>query len=177
MGASRRERRLPTGNVKGAADGRADAALKRITWQTDLSRAVAEANLVIESIPENLELKRDTYRKIGPLAPAKTIFATNTSTLLPSDLTESTGRPDRFLSLHFSNPIRIHNTAEVMGTRETDPDVYRTIVGFASDTVYNIHAAGDEAHQRLARFLKENYIDKGKLGADVGQGFYSYPSK
>ena len=91
--------------IKGAAEGRADAALKRITLQTDLGRAVAEADLVIEAIPENVELKRDIYRKIGHLAPQKTIFATNTSTLLPSDLMESTGRPERFLALHFANQI------------------------------------------------------------------------
>ena len=121
------------GQIKGAAEGKADAALKRITLQTDLGRAVAEADLVIEAIPENVELKRDIYRKIGHLAPQKTIFATNTSTLLPSDLMESTGRPERFLALHFANQIWIHNTAEVMGTSKTDPDVYRTIVDFASE--------------------------------------------
>ena len=117
--------------VKGAAEGKADATLKRITLQTDLGRAVAKVDLVIEAIPENLELKRDIYRKIGNLAPAKTIFATNTSTLLPSDLMKSTGRPERFLALHFANQIWVQNTAEVMGTTKTDPDVYRTIVAFA----------------------------------------------
>lgn len=229
--------------VKGAADAKADAAVKRITWQTDLARAVADADLVIESIPENIELKRDTFRKIGHLAPAKTIFATNTSTLLPSALMESTGRPERFLALHFANRIWSHNTAEVMGTARTDPGVYETIVAFASEigmvpialkkehpgyvlnsllgpllenalgllvdgvaepetvdttwrigtgaprgpfeiidmvgltTVYNIEAAGDERQQRLARFLEENYIDKGKLGVDSGEGFYRYPAE
>ena len=118
--------------VKGAVDGKADAALKRITLQMDVGRAVANADLVIEAVPENLELKRDIYRKIGKAAPAKTIFATNTSTLLPSDLMESTGRPERFLALHFANQIWIQNTAEVMGTPKTDLDVYRTIVAFAS---------------------------------------------
>ena len=227
--------------VKGAAGGKADAALKRITLQMDLGRAVAAADLVIEAVPENLELKREIYRKIGQLAPAKTIFATNTSTLLPSDLMESTGRPERFLASHFANQIWIQNTAEVMGTPKTDPDVYRAIVAFASaidmvpielkkehpryvlnslltpflddalgllvdgvaepetvdntwriatrsslgpfqildmvglNTVYNIDAAGNDEQRRLARFLKENYIDKGKLGVDSGEGFYRYP--
>ena len=229
--------------VVGAADGKADAALRRITLQSDLGRAVAGADLVIEAIPENLDLKRETYRKIGTLAPAKTIFATNTSTLLPSDLMESTGRPDRFLALHFANRIWTYNTAEVMGTGKTDPNVYRAIVDFASrigmvpielkkehpgyilnsllvplldaalgllangvaepdmvdktwristgaphgpfqildsvglNTAYNITAAGNEEQRNLARFLKENYIDKGKLGVASGEGFYRYPAK
>jgi len=230
--------------VKGAADGKADAALVRISYETDLGRAVADADLVIEAIPENIELKKDTYSKIGALAPAKTIFVTNTSSLLPSDFMESTGRPERFLALHFANQIWIRNTAEVMGTSKTDPDIYRTIVAFSSEigmvpielkkehpryilnsllspftenairlladgiaepeavdkvwrlatgapagplqildmvgltTKYSILLSGGTEDQlRLAQFLKENYIDKGKLGAASGEGFYRYPKK
>jgi 3-hydroxyacyl-CoA dehydrogenase len=208
----------------------------------DLGLAVAQADLVIEAVPEKIELKQDIYSRIGKLAPAKAIFATNTSTLLPSDLMEYTGRPDRFLALHFANQIWIRNTAEVMGTGKTDPKVYRTVVEFASAigmvpielkkehpryllnsllspwlenalelvvdgvaepetvdktwriatgaptgpfqildivglrTVYNIGAAGNDRQQRQARFLKKKYIEKGKLGLESGQGFYSYTS-
>jgi 3-hydroxybutyryl-CoA dehydrogenase len=228
--------------VKGASIDKTDAALKRITYQMDLGLAVAQADLVIEAIPEKIELKQDIYSRIGKLAPAKAIFATNTSTLLPSDLMGYTGRPDRFLALHFANQIWIRNTAEVMGTVKTDPKVYRTVVEFASAigmvpielkkehpkyllnsllspwlenaldlvvdgvaepetvdktwriatgaptgpfqildivglrTAYNIAAAGNARQQRRARFLKKNYIDKGKLGLETGQGFYSYTS-
>src|ERR1041384_3442682 len=118
--------------VKGASIDKTDAALKRITYQMDLGLAVAQADLVIEAVPEKIELKQDIYSRIGKLAPAKAIFATNTSTLLPSDLMEYTGRPDRFLALHFANQIWIRNTAEVMGTGKTDPKVYRMVVEFAS---------------------------------------------
>jgi len=228
--------------LKGASSDKTDAALKRITYQMDLRLAVAQADLVIEAVPEKIELKRDIYSRIGKLAPAKAIFATNTSTLLPSDLMAYTDRPDRFLALHFANQIWIHNTAEVMGTVNTDPKVYRTVVEFAFAigmvpielkkehpkyllnsllspwlehaldlvvdgiaepetvdktwriatgaptgpfqildivglrTVYNIAAAGNDRQQRHAQFLKKNYIDKGKLGLESGQGFYSYTS-
>lgn len=228
--------------VKGASIDKTDAALKRITYQMDLGLTVAQADLVIEAVPEKIELKQDIYSRIGKLAPAKAIFATNTSTLLPSDLMEYTGRPDRFLALHFANQIWIRNTAEVMGTGKTDPKVYRTVVEFASAigmvpielkkehpryllnsllspwlenalelvvdgvaepetvdktwriatgaptgpfqildivglrTVCNIGAAGNDRQQRQARFLKKKYIDKGKLGLESGQGFYSYTS-
>ena len=122
-----------TTDVAGGADGRAEQALSNITSSSDLAAAVHDADLVIEAIPENLEIKEDTYTRLGALAPAKTIFATNSSTLLPSDLMAFTGRPDRFLALHFANHVWVHNTAEVMGTALTDPAVYATVSEFAGD--------------------------------------------
>jgi len=123
--------RYEADSVDGAADGGANAAIGRIRLTSDLVDAVAAADLVIEAVPENLELKQGIYRTIGEAAPASTVFATNSSTLLPSALAESTGRADRFLALHFANEIWSHNTAEVMGTETTDPEVYATVVEFA----------------------------------------------
>ncbi len=117
--------------VPGAADGAARRALESIRCSADLGDAVKDADLVIEAVPESLELKRATYAKLAEAAPAKTIFATNSSTLLPSALADATGRPDRFLALHFANHVWVNNTAEIMGTTSTDPEVYRTVVGFA----------------------------------------------
>ncbi|MCD5346058.1 3-hydroxyacyl-CoA dehydrogenase [Agromyces sp. H3Y2-19a] len=117
--------------VDGAADGRAQAALSRITLSADLGEAVANADLVIEAVPESIDIKRSTYEKLAAVAPERTIFATNSSTLLPSAIADATGRPDRFLALHFANRIWAHNTAEIMGTPATDPAVYRTVVEFA----------------------------------------------
>lgn len=120
-------------SVAGASNGKAERALDNITYSSDLGEAVIDADLVIEAIPEILDLKRATYAALSGLAPSKTIFATNSSTLLPSDLMESTGRPDRFLALHFANELWIHNTAEIMGTAKTDPAVYASVVEFARD--------------------------------------------
>ncbi|RIJ71382.1 3-hydroxyacyl-CoA dehydrogenase [Nakamurella silvestris] len=120
-------------NVAGAADGKAEAALTRIRLTSDLADAVKDADLVIEAIPENLDIKRDTYQKLAAVSPAHTIFATNSSTLLPSDLKEFTGRPAKFLALHFANHVWVNNTAEVMGTESTDPAVYRAVVEFAGN--------------------------------------------
>ena len=117
--------------VDGAADGKAHDALSRIRYSSDLAVAAAHADLIIEAIPEKLEIKRDTYEKLATLAPAKTIFATNSSTLLPSDLKAFTGRPEKFLALHFANHVWVNNTAEVMGTVDTDPAVFRAVVEFA----------------------------------------------
>ena len=110
--------------VAGADGDKLHAALARIALHTDLGAAVADADLVIEAIPEVLELKRQTYARLDRLAPEKTIFATNSSTLLPSAIKDATGRPDRFIALHFANQIWKFNTAEVMG-------------GFSRDTCKN----------------------------------------
>src|SRR5262247_3015224 len=86
--------------VEGARGGRAQAALARIRYSSSLAHAVRDADLVIESAPERLDVKRELLGKLGPLAPDRTIFVTNTSTMLPSALADATGRPDRFLALH-----------------------------------------------------------------------------
>ncbi|WP_137726240.1 3-hydroxyacyl-CoA dehydrogenase [Prescottella subtropica] len=228
------------GEVPGADEDRVTDALARIATTSDLEAAVADADLVIEAIPEILALKQDTYQRIGTAAPERTIFATNSSTLLPSDLADATGRPDRFLALHFANQVWKFNTAEIMGTDRTDPAVFETVSGFAAaigmvpiemhkekagyvlnsllvpflnaaaglaaggyaspedvdktwkiatgapmgpfqiydviglTTPYNILSQGDESARRLAAWLKENYIDQGKLGVASGEGFYRY---
>lgn len=117
--------------VKGADADKTDAALTHLTLTTSLAEAVSDADLVIEAIPEVLELKQRVFGQLADLAPAKTIFATNSSTLLPSDLVDSTGRPDRFLALHFANRVWQFNTAEVMGTPATDAEVVAAVVAFA----------------------------------------------
>jgi 3-hydroxyacyl-CoA dehydrogenase len=109
------------------------AALDRIRDTSDLADAVKDADLVIEAVPENLELKRDLWAKVGAEAPEKTIFATNTSSLLPSSMAQATGRPERFLALHYANGIWQRNIAEVMGTEYTDSDVYQQVVTFAEE--------------------------------------------
>jgi 3-hydroxybutyryl-CoA dehydrogenase len=117
--------------VDGAAGGAADAALARIRYTTELTDTARDADLVIEAIPEIADVKREVFAKLGAVAPERTIFATNSSTLLPSALADSTGRPDRFLALHFANEIWSHNIAEVMGHAGTDAAVYAAVVDFA----------------------------------------------
>ncbi|WP_433623793.1 3-hydroxyacyl-CoA dehydrogenase [Nocardia sp. CA-120079] len=113
-------------------DTKAEKTEAGIVATTDLAAAVQDADLVIEAVPEVLTIKEQTYRQVGELAPAKTIFATNSSTLLPSDIKDYTGRPDKFLALHFANQVWRYNTAEVMGTPDTDPQVFRAVVEFAA---------------------------------------------
>jgi len=109
----------------------AEEAVAGIAFTTDLAEAVADADLVVEAVPETLELKQGVYARLAAAAPEHTVFATNSSTLLPSQLADATGRPEKFLALHFANHIWRQNTAEIMGTTDTDPDVYRSVVDFA----------------------------------------------
>lgn len=108
-----------------------DAAYERLQFESDLAQAVSEADLVIEAIPEVVNIKTEFYTKLGKLAPAKTIFATNSSTLLPSQFAEVTGRPEKFLALHFANTIWKNNTAEVMKHPNTDEAIFNEVIDFA----------------------------------------------
>ncbi len=116
-----------------AGDESIAAAFSRLDTTTDLAASVKDADLLIEAIPENPSVKTAFYQQLAAVAPAKTIFATNTSTLLPSMFAEATGRPEKFLALHFANEIWKHNTAEIMGHAGTDKAVFDTIVAFAKD--------------------------------------------
>lgn len=122
------ERDLPDYDGKRFSD-----AVASIQTTTDTAEAVADADIVIEAVPENLELKRQVWAQIGAAAPAKTIFTTNSSSLLPSDFADVTGRPEKFLALHFANLVWKNNTGEVMGTARTDKRYFDTVVEFASE--------------------------------------------
>ena len=110
-----------------------DEAFSRISFYADLAQAVADADLVIEAIPEVAKIKTDFYTQLGKVAPEKTIFATNSSTLLPSQFAELTGRPDKFLALHFASGLWKNNTAEVMKHLGTDQKVFQDVIEFAKN--------------------------------------------
>jgi 3-hydroxyacyl-CoA dehydrogenase len=116
---------------RGKSKAEMDAALARISYTTDLESAGRDADLVSESVPENPKIKEQVYGSLNKYCPAHTIFTTNTSTLLPSQFAEATGRPARFLALHFANEIWDRNAAEVMGHPGTDPEIYDRVVKFA----------------------------------------------
>lgn len=110
-----------------------DAAVSRIRATSDLADAVSDADLVIEAVPERLDIKRDTWAKVSAAAPDKTVFATNSSTLLPSDIVSAVDRPAKFLALHFANEVWRNNTGEVMAQEQTAPDVFEQVATFAEE--------------------------------------------
>ncbi|WP_338153510.1 3-hydroxyacyl-CoA dehydrogenase [Staphylococcus chromogenes] len=114
-----------------APEDKLKATVKSIQTSTNLKESVADADLVIEAVPEKLSIKQSFYKELGEVAPEKTIFATNSSTLLPSDFKDATGRKDRFLALHFANEIWLNNVGEIMATKDTDRAVFDEVVEYA----------------------------------------------
>ncbi len=230
----------------GLDDARIAAAHAKLSYSTDLVTAARDADLVSESVPEDPALKRQVFAQLDEVCPPHTIFTTNSSTLLPGEIAGATGRPERFLALHFANQIWVRNIAEVMRHPGTDPEIFERVIAFAKQigmvpiriekehngyvlnallvpmltsaltlaangiaappdidrtwmiatkapagpfgildliglqTAYTIaqywgQKTGDAQSLTNAAFLKERYIDRGKLGTSTGEGFYTYP--
>lgn len=97
---------------------KAEAAKARLTFTTDAVSAADHADFLNESITENLELKKQVWAQFGALCPQKTLFTSNTSYLLPSQIAESTGRPDRFCNFHFHD-VFYANVVDIMPHEST----------------------------------------------------------
>lgn len=110
-----------------------NSALDKINIVTDLKEAVKDCELVIESIIENLDIKRDFYKRLSGVLDKDSVVVTNSSTIIPSKLAKSTGRESKFLSLHFANSIWKNNTAEVMKHSKTDDKCFDIVMKFAKD--------------------------------------------
>jgi len=109
-----------------------ELAAAGVKLELDLAKAVADADIVIEAMAEKADEKKAFYQTLAPLLPAKAILVTNSSTLLPSMFAKLTGRPERYLSLHFANSIWKCNTAEVMAQPMTDPKCFEKVSAFAN---------------------------------------------
>lgn len=118
------------GAAKKLSSAESDAAFERIAFHRDAEAAAEDADLLSESVPEDPELKKKIFSKFNSICPAKTIFTTNTSTLLPSMFAAETGRPEKFLALHFHD-TRITAIVDVMPHPGTSPDVVYTVAAFA----------------------------------------------
>ena len=105
-------------------------AIENIKIETDQKKSLEDADLVIESITENIEIKRNLYEQISNLLPEKTVIVTNSSTLLPSKLAEYTKRPNKCWSMHFANSIWKNNIVEVMGHEKTEEKYFNEIIEF-----------------------------------------------
>jgi 3-hydroxybutyryl-CoA dehydrogenase len=107
-----------------------DAARKRLRPTTKLED-LAGCDLIIEAITEQLEPKKELFRALDGFCPPQTIYASNTSSLSITEMAVATRRPERFVGLHFFNPVPIMKLAEVIRTIATDPKVYEEAAALA----------------------------------------------
>ncbi len=108
-------------------------ALDRLQITTDLTEAGSNADLIVEAIAEVLEVKEKLFAELDTICPDRTIFASNTSSLLPTTLAASTRRPDRFLIAHYFNPPYLMPLVEIVRGEKTSDA--------AIDAVYNLMKA------------------------------------
>jgi 3-hydroxybutyryl-CoA dehydrogenase len=102
-------------------------ALSRLKTTTDIENAGASADLIVESIVEVLEMKKELFAKLDEICPRKTIFASNTSSLMPSMLAEATRRRDRFLVAHYFNPPYLMPLIEIVRAKDTSDKTVKAI--------------------------------------------------
>ena len=100
-----------------------DAIFSRITPVVDLNDAVKDAELVIEVVPEIMDLKKQVYAELDKAAKPEVIFASNTSTLPITEIANTTSRPDKFIGIHFFNPPQLMKLVEVIPGEKTAPEI------------------------------------------------------
>ncbi len=106
------------------------ATLDRITTTTSLSEAVADADLVVEAVPEDIEIKQNTFEEVAEAAPAEAVLASNTSSLSVTEIASVLDRPERAIGLHFFNPVHIMGLVEIVVAEGTGEDTLETATGF-----------------------------------------------
>jgi 3-hydroxybutyryl-CoA dehydrogenase len=107
-----------------------DAADSKLSFTTDLDR-LAECDIIIEAVVEDLELKNAMWKDLNEVCPADTIFASNTSSLTIAAMAAACGRPEKMLGLHFFNPVPLMKLVEVVRTITTSDDTVETVFEFA----------------------------------------------
>ena len=107
-----------------------DATLGRLSGTLALED-LADCDLIIEAIVEDIEIKKDLYGALDRQSPESTIFASNTSSLTVTEMGASTARPDRFVGLHFFNPVPIMKLVEVVRTGATSDATFDRAFAFA----------------------------------------------
>jgi 3-hydroxybutyryl-CoA dehydrogenase len=116
------------GTITAAVQGDIRGRLKGTTAIEDLKNC----DLIVEAIIENLPAKHELFRALDGLCPASTIFASNTSSLTVTEIAAATKRPQRFVGLHFFNPVPVMKLVEVVRTIATEPAVYEEMVAFGA---------------------------------------------
>jgi enoyl-CoA hydratase/3-hydroxyacyl-CoA dehydrogenase len=108
----------------------ADRVFSRITPMTDVQQALKDTDLLIEAVPEDMDLKKKVYHELNKYADSKTVYASNTSTLPITEMGALTDRPERFVGVHFFNPPQLMQLVEVIPGRKTDQSIIDLAINF-----------------------------------------------
>ena len=137
-----------------------DEVESRMTFTGDLRMAVEDADLVVEAITEDLEIKRALFAELEGICREDAILASNTSTFMPSQLAEATKNPGRVLVTHYFNPPHVVPLVEVVGGRDTSPETIETVRDLLlsqgkKPVVLGTEALGFIANRLQAALLRE----------------------
>ena len=108
-----------------------EAALSRISTTLDLKEAVRNTDLVVEAVPERLDLKQRIFKEVEEAAPKEAILASNTSSLSITDIAKAVKKPERVVGLHFFNPPALMRLVEVVPGEKTSKETVELALGFA----------------------------------------------
>ncbi len=148
-------RLVEKGTITDVAKGEIRGRLKGTTVIEDLK----DCDLVIEAIIEQLPAKRDLFATLDKICPEKTIFASNTSSLTITEIATATKRPQRFVGLHFFNPVPVMKLVEVVRTIATDAVVYDEMVAFGTKLGKTAVRANDSTGFIVNRLLVPYLLD------------------
>ncbi len=107
--------------------------LARIHLTLDLEEAVSDADLIIEAVPENMELKKATFKEVDGYAPSHAIIASNTSSVSITELASATKRPEKVAGMHFFNPPQLMKLIEIVKGAKTSDETIQTILEVAQE--------------------------------------------
>jgi 3-hydroxyacyl-CoA dehydrogenase len=123
------QKAIEKGKPEAEARKTASAALARVSGTLD-KQALADCDLVVEAIVEDLPAKQALFKELGKLCKPAAIFASNTSSFPIGEMASASGRPARFVGLHFFNPVQLMRLVEVVRTDKTDADVFASARAF-----------------------------------------------
>lgn len=135
-----------------------DEALERISGTVDLA-PFGDCDLVIEAIVEDVEAKKDLWSKLEEICPAETIFASNTSSIPIAEMASVTERPDRFLGLHFFNPVPVMGLVEIVRSGATSEETMEAAYAFAESVKKRPIEARDTCGFIVNRLLVPYLLD------------------
>ena len=120
-----------------------EQALSRLKLEMDLEKGVREADMVIEAVPEKIELKLEVFRKVDQLCREEVIFASNTSALSVTEMASVTERPEKVLGMHFFNPVPVMTLLEIVRTFQTSEETLAVAQAFGESLDKTIVVAKD----------------------------------